>query len=209
MGERNAGIVGVPVDPATGHPPHRFGQANSSDLEKAANWHVSDGTASDGSGRPLRSADRRHSNPIIGCRSWASRAGVLKSGERGALLCCEGLYLARRAMGRGDAGPGGPSHFEVARLRTENERPRTKLVQPESAVIDVQGKCARSRKRSPTAGTQRSSRRRREALTSLIRPRGVVIAIPTLQMSLGGASALGCRLNARRLRLPLLRSANL
>ncbi len=47
--------------------------------------------------------------------------------------------LLKAALGRHDNGRGGPSLSEVAKLRAENERLRTKLAQAE-AVIDVQGK---------------------------------------------------------------------
>ncbi len=74
-------------------------------------------------------------------------------GEKGAILRREGLYSSiitdwrrqhrqgrlRAAVGRADGGRGGPSLSEVAKLRAENERLRTKLAQAE-AVINVQGK---------------------------------------------------------------------
>ncbi len=47
--------------------------------------------------------------------------------------------LLKSNLGRSDGGRGGPSLSEVAKLRTENERLRSKLAQAE-AVINVQGK---------------------------------------------------------------------
>jgi len=75
-------------------------------------------------------------------------------GEKGALLRREGLYSSiitdwRRqhregtlvvSEGRGsEGGRGAPSRGEVARLRAENERLKTKLAKAE-AIIEVQGK---------------------------------------------------------------------
>ncbi len=76
-----------------------------------------------------------------------------ESGEKGAILRREGLYsslltdwrrqhrqgLLKAAVGRSDGGRGGPSRSEVARLKAENERLRTKLAQAE-VIIEVQGK---------------------------------------------------------------------
>ena len=122
-------------------------------IYKADNWHVSDGTASDGSGRPLRSAVRRSFSPEYKLSILAEYDRCSESGERGALLRREGLYsslitdwrrqhrqgLITASMGRSDGGRGGPSLSEVAKLRAENERLRSKLAQAE-AVINVQGK---------------------------------------------------------------------
>lgn len=75
-------------------------------------------------------------------------------GEKGALLRREGLYSSlitdwRRQHREGtlivtegrtsDGGRGAPSRTEVARLRAENERLKTKLAKAE-AIIEVQGK---------------------------------------------------------------------
>src|SRR3990170_22657 len=79
--------------------------------------------------------------------------GASESGEKGAILRREGLYsslvtdwrrqhrqgLLKAAVGRADGGRGGPSLSEVAKLRAENERLKTKLAQAE-VVIHVQGK---------------------------------------------------------------------
>jgi transposase len=122
-------------------------------IYKADNWHVSDGTASDGSGRPLRSAVRRSFSPEYKLSILAEFDRCSESGEKGALLRREGLYsslitdwkrqhrqgLITASMGRSDGGRGGPSLSEVAKLRAENERLRSKLAQAE-AVINVQGK---------------------------------------------------------------------
>jgi transposase-like protein len=75
-------------------------------------------------------------------------------GEKGALLRREGLYSSiitdwRRQHREGslivtegrssEGGRGAPSRTEVARLRAENERLKTKLAKAE-AIIEVQGK---------------------------------------------------------------------
>jgi transposase-like protein len=75
-------------------------------------------------------------------------------GEKGALLRREGLYSSiitdwRRQHREGtlvvtdgrasEGGRGAPSRSEVARLRAENERLKTKLAKAE-AIIEVQGK---------------------------------------------------------------------
>lgn len=76
-----------------------------------------------------------------------------EAGEKGAILRREGLYsslitdwrrqhrqgLLKKALGRSDGGRGGPSLTEVAKLKVDNERLRTKLAQAE-AIIEVQGK---------------------------------------------------------------------
>jgi transposase len=122
-------------------------------IYKADNWHVDDGVASDGSGRPLRSAVRRSFSPEYKLAILAEYEGCSESGEKGAILRREGLYsslitdwrrqhrqgLLKAALGRNDGGRGGPSLSEVAKLRVENERLRAKLAQAE-VVIDVQGK---------------------------------------------------------------------
>jgi transposase len=122
-------------------------------IYKADNWHVDDGVASDGSGRPLRSAVRRSFSPEYKLAILAEYEGCSESGEKGAILRREGLYssiitdwrrqhrqgLLKAALGRADGGRGGPSLSEVAKLRTENQRLRAKLAQAK-VVIDVQGK---------------------------------------------------------------------
>ena len=79
--------------------------------------------------------------------------GASESGEKGAIIRREGLYsslitdwrrqhrqgLLKAAVGRNDGGRGGPSLSEVAKLRAENKRLKTKLAQAE-VVIEVQGK---------------------------------------------------------------------
>lgn len=123
-------------------------------IYKAENWHVEDGVASDGSGRPLRSAVRRSTfSPEYKLAILAEYDLASNSGEKGAILRREGLYssiitdwrrqhrqgLLKAAVGRSDGGRGGPSLSEVAKLRAENERLRTKLAQA-NVIIDVQGK---------------------------------------------------------------------
>ncbi len=96
------------------------------------------------------------------------RASV--TGGKGAILRREGLYsslitdwrrqhrqgLLKAAVGRNDGGRGGPSRSEVAKLRAENERLKTKLAQAE-VVIEVQGKVhALLEEISKSAGTDES-----------------------------------------------------
>jgi transposase len=123
-------------------------------IYKADNWHVDDNVSTDGSGRPP------HHNPVRRAFSPEYKLSILaeydkcsESGEKGAILRREGLYssiitdwrrqhrqgLLKAGVGRSDGGRGGPSLTEVAKLRTENERLRSKLAQAE-AVINVQGK---------------------------------------------------------------------
>jgi len=122
-------------------------------IYKADNWHVDDGVASDGSGRPLRSAVRRSFSPEYKLTILAEYDRCSESGEKGAILRREGLYsslitdwrrqhrqgLLKAAVGRADGGRGGPTYSETMKLRAEVERLRLKLAQAE-AVIGVQGK---------------------------------------------------------------------
>jgi transposase-like protein len=124
-------------------------------IYRADTWHVDDGVASDGSGRPNyhKSGIRRVFSPEYKLAILAEYDAATESGEKGAILRREGLYssiitdwrrqhrqgLLKRAVGRSDGGRGGPSLSEVAKLKVENERLRTKLAQAE-AIIDVQGK---------------------------------------------------------------------
>jgi transposase-like protein len=122
-------------------------------IYKADNWHVDDGVASDGSGRPLRSAVRRSFSPEYKLTILAEYDRCSESGEKGAILRREGLYtslitdwrrqhrqgLLKAAVGRADGGRGGPTFSETMKLRAEVERLRVKLAQAE-AVIGVQGK---------------------------------------------------------------------
>jgi transposase-like protein len=122
-------------------------------IYKADNWHVDDGVASDGSGRPLRSAVRRSFSPEYKLTILAEYDRCSESGEKGAILRREGLYsslitdwrrqhrqgLLKAAVGRADGGRGGPTYSETMKLRAEVERLRVKLAQAE-AVIGVQGK---------------------------------------------------------------------
>ena len=121
--------------------------------EHGKTWHIDDGTGADG-GPPYNSSGvRRVFSPEYKLSILAEYDGCSETGERGALLRREGLYsslitdwrrqhrqgLLKSALGRHDGGRGGPSLSEVAKLRTENERLRSKLAQAE-AVITVQGK---------------------------------------------------------------------
>jgi transposase-like protein len=121
--------------------------------EHGKTWHIDDGTGADGGPRYHKSAIRRVFTPEYKLAILAEYDGCSETGERGALLRREGLYsslitdwrrqhrqgLLKAALGRNDGGRGGPSLSEVAKLRTENERLRSKLAQAE-AVITVQGK---------------------------------------------------------------------
>jgi transposase len=123
-------------------------------IYKADTWHVDDGVSTDGSGRPP------HHNPVRRVFSPEYKLAILaeydacsESGEKGAILRREGLYsslitdwrrqhrqgLLKAAVGRSDGGRGGPSLSELAKLRAENERLRSKLAQAD-AIITVQGK---------------------------------------------------------------------
>lgn len=122
-------------------------------IYRADTWHMDDAVASDGSGRPLRNPVRRSFPPEYKLSILAEYDRASETGEKGAILRREGLYsslitdwrrqhrqgLLKAALGRSDGGRGGPSRSEVAKLRAENERLRTKLAQAE-AVITVQGK---------------------------------------------------------------------
>src|SRR5215207_5517175 len=123
-------------------------------IYKADTWHVDDGVASDGTGRPLRRGTvRRSFSAEYKLAILAEYDACSDTGEKGAILRREGLYssiitdwrrqhrqgLLKAAVGRSDGGRGGPSLSEVAKLRAENERLRNKLAQAE-VVIGVQGK---------------------------------------------------------------------
>ncbi len=120
----------------------------------ADHWHVDDGTSTDGSGQPpTKNPVRRVFSAEYKLSILAEYDACSETGERGAILRREGLYsslltdwrrqhrqgLLKAAMGRSDAGRAGPSHSELAKLRAENERLRTKLAQAE-VIIEVQGK---------------------------------------------------------------------
>ena len=119
----------------------------------ADTWHVEDGTGTDG-GPPARLTPvRRAFSPEYKLSVLAEYDACSESGEKGAILRREGLYsslitdwrrqhrqgLLRAAVGRSDGGRGGPSLTEVAKLRAENDRLRSKLAQAD-AIISVQGK---------------------------------------------------------------------
>jgi len=123
-------------------------------IKAADNWHVTDGVATDGSGRPpVKNPVRRTFSAEYKLSILAEYDGASETGEKGAILRREGLYsslitdwrrqhrqgLLKAAVGRNDGGRGGPSRSEVAKLRAENERLKTKLAQAE-VVIEVQGK---------------------------------------------------------------------
>jgi transposase-like protein len=126
---------------------------NQRAVRKAENWHVDDGTGTDGGPKYHQSPVRRVFTAEYKLAVLAEYDGCSESGEKGAILRREGLYsslitdwrrqhrqgLLKAAVGRQDGGRGGPSLSEVAKLRAENERLRAKLAQAE-VVIDVQGK---------------------------------------------------------------------
>jgi len=124
-------------------------------IYKADTWHVDDGVASDGSGRP-----NYHKTGIKRVFTAEYKLAILaefdrctEPGEKGAILRREGLYsslitdwrrqhrqgLLKAAMGRQDGGRGGPTYSETLKLRDEVAFLRTKLAQAE-AIIEVQGK---------------------------------------------------------------------
>jgi transposase-like protein len=120
-------------------------------------------TGSDGAGRKsLRApkgprsgqAQRRYFSNDYKLAVLADYDRCSEPGEKGALLRREGLYSSivtdwRRQHREGtlivtegrssEGGRGAPSRNEVARLRAENERLKTKLAKAE-AIIEVQGK---------------------------------------------------------------------
>ena len=122
-------------------------------IYNADDWHVEDGVATDGTGRPLRNPVRRQFSAEYKLAFLAEYDRCTETGEKGALLRREGLYssivtdwrrqhrqgLLKAAMGRSDQGRGGPSMSEVNKLKADNERLRLKLAQAE-AIIEVQGK---------------------------------------------------------------------
>lgn len=132
----------------------RVRKSEQAAIYKADTWHVEDGVASDGTGRPLRpGAVRRSFSAEYKLAILAEYDACSETGEKGAILRREGLYsslitdwrrqhrqgLLKAAVGRSDGGRGGPSLSEVAKLKAENERLRNKLAQAE-VVIEVQGK---------------------------------------------------------------------
>jgi len=118
----------------------------------ADTWHVDDGTAADG-GERRKTPVRRVFSPEYKLAILAEYDAASESGEKGAILRREGLYssiitdwrrqhrqgLLKAALGRSDAGRGGPSLSEMAKLKTENEPLRRQLAQAE-VIIEVQGK---------------------------------------------------------------------
>src|ERR1700737_2677587 len=94
-------------------------------IYSADTWHVDDGVASDGSGRPPyhKNIIRRVFSPEYKLAILAEYDACTESGAKGALLRREGLYsslitdwrrqhrqgLLKRALGRSDGGRGGPS----------------------------------------------------------------------------------------------------
>jgi transposase-like protein len=122
-------------------------------IYKADTWHVDDGTGTDGKGPPHHNPVRRVFTAEYKLSTLAEYDACSETGEKGALLRREGLYsslitdwrrqhrqgLLKAALGRADGGRGGPSLSELAKLKAENERLRSKLAQAE-VIIGVQGK---------------------------------------------------------------------
>jgi transposase-like protein len=122
-------------------------------IYKADTWHVDDGTGTDGTKAPHHNPVRRVFTPEYKLSILAEYDAASETGEKGAILRREGLYtslitdwrrqhrqgLLKAAVGRSDGGRGGPSLSELAKLRAENERLRSKLAQAE-VIIGVQGK---------------------------------------------------------------------
>ena len=122
---------------------------NQRAIYAADTWHVDDGT-----GRPpKKNPVRRVFTPEYKLAILAEYDACSETGDKGAILRREGLYsslitdwrrqhrqgLLKAALGRSDGGRGGPSLSEVAKLKAENERLRSKLAQAE-VIIGVQGK---------------------------------------------------------------------
>ena len=140
--------------PAGADKRRRPGPSKRAVIYRADTWHVSEGTAPDGSGRPpSKNPVRRVFTPEYKLALLAEYDACCETGEKGAILRREGLYsslitdwrrqhrqgLLKAAVGRSDGGRGGPSLSELAKLRAENERLRSKLTQAE-VIIGVQGK---------------------------------------------------------------------
>jgi transposase len=121
--------------------------------EYAKTWHIDQPEAPDGGVRYNNAVVRRIFSAEYKLAILAEYDAATESGEKGAILKREGLYsslitdwrrqhrqgLLKANLGRSDGGRGGPSLSELAKLRAENERLKTKLAQAE-AIIDVQGK---------------------------------------------------------------------
>jgi len=130
----------------------RPGPTKRARIYGADTWHIDDGTGTDGE-PPRRNPVRRVFSPEYKLAILAEYDACSESGEKGAILRREGLYsslitdwrrqhrqgLLKAGLGRTDGGRGGPSLTEIAKLRADNERLRTKLAQAQ-AIIDVQGK---------------------------------------------------------------------
>ena len=119
----------------------------------ARTWHLDQPEAPDGGERYNKAVVRRIFSPEYKLSILAEYDACSESGEKGAILRREGLYsslitdwrrqhrqgLLKAALGRSEGGRGGPSLSEVAKLRADNERLRSKLAQAE-VIIGVQGK---------------------------------------------------------------------
>jgi transposase-like protein len=129
-----------------------MGNTKRARIYSADTWHVDHGTGTDGE-PPRRNPVRRSFSAEYKLSVLAEYDACSETGEKGAILRREGLYsslitdwkrqhrqgLLKAAVGRSDGGRGGPSRSEVAKLRAENERLRSKLAQAE-VIIGVQGK---------------------------------------------------------------------
>lgn len=131
----------------------RPGPSKRARIYRADTWHIDDGTGTDGGELYHKNIIRRVFSPEYKLAILAEYDACGESGEKGAILRREGLYsslitdwrrqhrqgLLKAAVGRSDGGRGGPSLSELAKLRAENERLRSKLAQAD-AIITVQGK---------------------------------------------------------------------
>lgn len=120
--------------------------------EPAKTGPIDDGAAPD-EPEPRKYSARRAFSAEYKLSILAEYDAASETGEKGAILRREGLYsslitdwrrqhrqgLLKATLGRSDGGRGGPSLSEIAKLKAENERLRTKLAQAE-VIIGVQGK---------------------------------------------------------------------
>src|SRR3546814_11628692 len=108
--------------------------------EHAKTWHIDDGTAPDGSAR-RKTPVRRSLSAEYKLSIHAAYDACSETGEKGAILRREGLYSSliaewkrqhrqghrKATVGRSDVGRPAPSPSEEAKLRTETQRPHTKI----------------------------------------------------------------------------------
>src|SRR5688500_13495891 len=114
---------------------------NQRAIYKADTCHVDDGTGTDVQERPHHNPVRRVFTAEYKLSILAEYEACSETGEKGAIMRREVLYsslipdwrrqhrqgLLKAAVGRTDGGRGCPSLSELAKLRAENERLRSKL----------------------------------------------------------------------------------